>query len=321
MDILGNMGGETPKVWWQTLLDSGSDGDLLFVSKRALKHIQHDERMEPETWQSSTGTFKTTHVGNLEVMFPAFSRSKIFKIKPDIVIIDDNDEGPMFELILGIDTLCKFGCILDFSAKTVEIDGTSIAMRPLKDLRHKLNLSNFSREYLELISTREATKRTIEILDANYQKANLPEVIRETCGHLSSADQSKLLRLLKQYEELFDGTLGDFQTEPVKLNLKPGATPYHGRPYPIPQSQLAVFKNEVERLCEIGVLERQEESEWGSPTFIIPKKNQTVRFLTDFRKVNRLLVRTPFPIPKISSILQQMEGFTHATALDLNMGY
>ena len=77
----------------------------------------------------------------------------------------------------------------------------------------------------------------------------------------------------------------------------------------------------MEQLCHIGVLNRQPESEWGSPAFIIPKLDQTVRFLTDFREVNKRIVRTPFPIPKISSILQEMEGFTFATAIDLNMGY
>jgi hypothetical protein len=33
------------------------------------------------------------------------------------------------------------------------------------------------------------------------------------------------------------------------------------------------------------------------------------------------LIRKPFPIPKISMVLQELEGFTFATALDLNMGY
>ncbi len=37
--------------------------------------------------------------------------------------------------------------------------------------------------------------------------------------------------------------------------------------------------------------------------------------------MNKQVTRTPFPIPKISSVLQEMEGFTYATALDLNMGY
>jgi hypothetical protein len=34
-----------------------------------------------------------------------------------------------------------------------------------------------------------------------------------------------------------------------------------------------------------------------------------------------MLVRKPFPIPKISTVLQEIEGFLYATALDLNMGY
>jgi len=69
------------------------------------------------------------------------------------------------------------------------------------------------------------------------------------------------------------------------------------------------------------VLEGQPASEWGSPTFIIAKKQGTVRFLTDFREVNKRLVRKPFPIPKITTVLQELEGFQYATQLDLNMGY
>jgi len=71
----------------------------------------------------------------------------------------------------------------------------------------------------------------------------------------------------------------------------------------------------------LGVLERVQESEWGTPVFIIPKKEGTVRFLTNYRKVNGQIVRKPFPIPRRADMLQQLEGFTFATALDLNMGY
>jgi hypothetical protein len=57
------------------------------------------------------------------------------------------------------------------------------------------------------------------------------------------------------------------------------------------------------------------------PLFIVPKKNNNVRFLSDFWEVNKRLIRKPFPIPKISMVLQELEGFTFATAFDLNMGY
>jgi hypothetical protein len=43
--------------------------------------------------------------------------------------------------------------------------------------------------------------------------------------------------------------------------------------------------------------------------------------ISDFREVNKRFVRKPFPIPKISTVLQELEGFTFARALDLNIGY
>ena len=108
---------------------------------------------------------------------------------------------------------------------------------------------------------------------------------------------------------------------PVSFQLKEGSKPYHDRAFPVPKIHKEVLIREIERLCKLGVLERQPESEWASPSFIVPKKNGTVCFLSDFREVNKRIVRTPFPIPKISTVLQELKGFSYATVLDLNMGY
>jgi hypothetical protein len=77
----------------------------------------------------------------------------------------------------------------------------------------------------------------------------------------------------------------------------------------------------MDRLCKIGVLEWQPASEWALPTFIIAKKQGTVRVLFDAREINKRLVRKPFPIPKIVHVLQELQGFTYATQINLNMGY
>jgi hypothetical protein len=97
--------------------------------------------------------------------------------------------------------------------------------------------------------------------------------------------------------------------------------PYHGRPYPIPHKHKAVLMKEIKRLCNIGVLEWQPSLRWALLTFIVPKKDSTVHTISDFRELNKRIVTKPYPIPKISTILQELEGFTYATALDLNMGY
>jgi hypothetical protein len=89
----------------------------------------------------------------------------------------------------------------------------------------------------------------------------------------------------------------------------------------VPKIHKDTIVKEVESLCQLGVLKRQPASEWASSSFIIPKNDKTVCFLSDFREVNKRLVRKPFPIPKISMVFQEIEGFSHATALDLNMCY
>jgi hypothetical protein len=97
--------------------------------------------------------------------------------------------------------------------------------------------------------------------------------------------------------------------------------PYHGKAYPIPHKHKATLMKEIERLCEIGVLTWQPASKWVAPSFTIPKKDHTLCTISDFRELNKCIVRKPYPIPKISTTLQELEGFTYVTALDLNMGY
>ena len=51
------------------------------------------------------------------------------------------------------------------------------------------------------------------------------------------------------------------------------------------------------------------------------KKDNTVHVVSDFREVSKRIVRKLFPIPKSSTVLQELDGFTYTTTLDLNMGY
>ena len=61
------------------------------------------------------------------------------------------------------------------------------------------------------------------------------------------------------------------------------------KPFPIPNE--LTLKKEVDRLIKIGVLKKINNSQWAAPTFIIPKINGTVRFISDFRDSIYLLSR------------------------------
>jgi hypothetical protein len=198
-------------------------------------------------------------------------------------------------------------------------------MRNTANLQLKPRITRALRENTcfaqEPISTHSATKRMVKILDAKYEKADLPAIVRMNHSHQTASDREKLLSVLLKFEPLFNGTLGDWKLPPVSFEPIEGMKPYHGRLYPIPHIHKAVLMKEIKRLCDIGVLEWQPSLQWASPTFIIPKKDSTARTISDFRELNKGIVRKPYPIPKISTILQELEGFTYATALDLNMGY
>jgi hypothetical protein len=78
---------------------------------------------------------------------------------------------------------------------------------------------------------------------------------------------------------------------PIILQLMdPNCKPIHARAYTVPRSveQQLQQSKEIVRLVDIGVLEEDYSSEWSSriPSFAIPKKNGTIRVVTDFRKLN-----------------------------------
>ena len=62
-------------------------------------------------------------------------------------------------------------------------------------------------------------------------------------------------------------------------------------------------------------------SPWAAPTFGVPKKNDGVRIVSDFRKLNEAIKRNPWPMSTIQNILHQCEGMLYATALDMIMSY
>ena len=145
--------------FWQILLDSGSDGDLLFVQKGSKKRIPWKERFAPQKWRTSNGTFKTTKVGVLELLFPEFSGSKLFSVRPDIVDIPANENKPVYDMILGVKTMSKMGVIFDFQTKSITIDQISLKMNFFLDSK---SLNNLMIETLDPSAMYRTTNHAVE---------------------------------------------------------------------------------------------------------------------------------------------------------------
>ena len=69
----------------------------------------------------------------------------------------------------------------------------------------------------------------------------------------------------------------------------------------------------------MGVLTLVQHSKYSTPVFTIPKKGETVRFITDYHRLNQKPARKPYSSHIICKAIQKQGGLQYLTALDLNM--
>ena len=107
----------------------------------------------------------------------------------------------------------------------------------------------------------------------------------------------------------------------MHIELKKGAYTAYWRPYPIPMVHMATFKKELDHLIEIGVLLTVQDTEWGLPLFITPQKDGRICWVSDMRKLNKVIKRTQYNLPIITDVLRKRKGFEFLTKLDISMQY
>ena len=73
---------------------------------------------------------------------------------------------------------------------------------------------------VELEAVQAAAERTTKHLETSYKKVDLEKLAMEECLHLNKQEKDLLLNSLREYETLFDGTLGDFNMSPDSLKVK-----------------------------------------------------------------------------------------------------
>jgi hypothetical protein len=112
----------------RVLLDSGSDGDLIFVSKDEPILLPYSKRLVPRSWNTLNGIFQMQRKARVELNFLKYSYSKRFYMEPDVVEYD-KDSKPQYDPILGTETMKELGIILNFRDKMITIDEIILPMR------------------------------------------------------------------------------------------------------------------------------------------------------------------------------------------------
>ena len=296
----------------RVLLDSGSD--YSHAHSRIVPKGINPNLITPQSGITIAGVSSSNRVITLsEITFPEFSKHHV---------VDNHrfqlfDAPSYYDVIIGRDLLFKIGGITDFDKATMTAFGYTVAMRD------KQQLDNRNQFFYNLFEDQDqyfVTKPKQNILESKYEKVDIDDVIRQQ-DHLDQEDKQSLRRVLEKHTHLFSGTVGRYPHKKMDLELVEGAQPVHLKAYQVPRVHQEVFKAELRRLCQIGVLSRVGSTEWAFPSFIIPKKDGRVRWISDFRKLNELIRRKQYPLPRIQDILRKRSGYSCFTKIDISMQY
>ena len=134
------------------------------------------------------------------------------------------------------------------------------------------------------------------------------------------ATRERILDMLGEFEEMWNGRLGRIDAAKHRIQLTPEARPVFQAPYRAGQKAREFVKEEVTRMLRDGVIE-PSASEWASPIVLAEKKDGSLRFCVDYRKLNAVTVRDSYPIPRMDECIDSLGDATVFTTLDANSGY
>ena len=137
---------------------------------------------------------------------------------------------------------------------------------------------------------------------------------------IGSQLNSEQKRDLKSLREEFADVMCDL---PGRTNLAEhqvhtgSAHPVRLPPYRLPHA----YRDTVWReLQEHGIVE-PSSSEWASPIVLVKKKDGTLRFCVDYRRLNSVSQSDTYPMPRIDELIDQLGQAKCITTLDLTRGY
>ncbi|CAF1183413.1 unnamed protein product [Didymodactylos carnosus] len=141
---------------------------------------------------------------------------------------------------------------------------------------------------------------------------------------LSSAklnpEEEKLLReLILKYSDLFASKPG--RTNITKHHIDVGdARPIKLPPYRILPPKRDYITQELVHMKEQNIIE-PATGPWVAPVTLQPKRDGTMRFCIDYRRLNEVTVRDVYPLPRIDDTLDALYDAKYFSTLDLRSGF
>ena len=145
--------------------------------------------------------------------------------------------------------------------------------------------------------------------------------ILESTAHIPNPQHRLAIQdILLRNKILFDPTPSIINIPPQSAIKTSDHPPVSSKQYSASNKDQEIKLEETQKLLERGQIEAST-SPCSSPIVLVKKKDRTMRFCIDYRRLNAITIKDAFPLPRIDEIFDQLSDATYYTKFDFKSGY
>ena len=104
------------------------------------------------------------------------------------------------------------------------------------------------------------------------------------------------------------------------IEILPGAAPVSKTTSRMSTPEMLELKMKLQELLGKKYI-RPSVSPWGAPVLFVKKKDGTLRLCIDYKQLNKVTVKSKYPLPRIDDLFNQMRGAKVFSKIDLRSCY
>ena len=139
--------------------------------------------------------------------------------------------------------------------------------------------------------------------------------------NMDPAERQQLLALLHEFRDCFTDSLRGMRiarVPEVEIALKENKI-VRTRPYRLSKAEREALRERLDVFLEVGIVEPSTSPYCSSVCFV--KKNGKFRMIQDLRKVNKLLAKVSWPIPRVDDVIDRFAGAKYLASIDLKVAF
>ena len=309
-----------PKIWRPCII--GND----FIQKHNLQVDGGCQRVyfkDPVAEESEEPNLEVAQEESEQYKLLAAERVKIppyhaidLQVRPDKEVVSHGEESTEYE----ITTIKHTPCVANGIIKPQNQMNIQVA-----NLTRKTIMVHPGQELALMTYLNKAQLNTIHRTEVMHQESRAVEMKTETEPDLSETDltqqqREQLKKLIQQFSDIFKKQNGRTTMLRHQIKLTSEAKPYNSPPYRYAPAKREIIEQNIKEMKEQGIIE-PSKSPWAAPVVLAPKKDGSIRFCVDYRKLNSMTARDAYPIPRIDDTLDALQEAKYISTLDLRSGY